>query len=133
MDGHYNYEYTGKNVKVFVIDTGMRLTHSEFGGRATCGFDVSYYYELKLGWPEPNTFPCEDIGLIGGKTVGVAKEVELVSVKVSHDNLAESPFSSRSMSDIIYALLFIRREKLDHPEQPMVAQLSMVYGRNQLM
>jgi subtilisin family serine protease len=30
MDGNYNFDYTGAGVNVYVIDTGMRITHREF-------------------------------------------------------------------------------------------------------
>jgi len=39
LDAKYFYPSTASTVRAFVIDTGMRLTHQEFGGRALCGFD----------------------------------------------------------------------------------------------
>jgi len=39
LDGAYNYTYTGNGVDVFVIDTGIRVTHQDFGGRAHVGAD----------------------------------------------------------------------------------------------
>jgi aqualysin 1 len=35
----YAYNYTGSGVHVYVIDTGIRSTHTEFGGRATKDYD----------------------------------------------------------------------------------------------
>lgn len=32
LDNKYTYKYTGSGVDVYVIDTGMRTTHQEFGG-----------------------------------------------------------------------------------------------------
>jgi len=36
LDNGYGYEYTGKEVEVFIMDTGIRTTHNDFGGRASC-------------------------------------------------------------------------------------------------
>lgn len=38
LDGNYTYSYDGSGVKVFVIDSGIRLTHEDFQGRAVCGY-----------------------------------------------------------------------------------------------
>src|SRR6185503_9188300 len=34
----YSYTATGKGVHAYIIDTGIRITHSEFGGRASSDF-----------------------------------------------------------------------------------------------
>jgi len=39
LDGDYTYEATGAGVTAYIIDTGIRFSHSEFGGRASSGFD----------------------------------------------------------------------------------------------
>jgi serine protease len=38
LDNKYQYKFTGMGVDVFVLDTGMLVSHDEFGGRASCGF-----------------------------------------------------------------------------------------------
>jgi len=78
LDAKYFYPNTADNVRAFIIDTGIRLTHQEFGGRAFCGFDP---------WAE-GCAPCNQghgthvAGTVGGSTVGVAKGVRIVSVRV---------------------------------------------------
>lgn len=36
----YTYSNTGSGVNVYIIDTGIRTTHNEFGGRAIQGYDA---------------------------------------------------------------------------------------------
>lgn len=43
FDDIYTYSQTGATVDVFVIDTGIRVTHQEFGGRARCGWSWKDY------------------------------------------------------------------------------------------
>jgi len=79
LDAKYSYEYTGQGVDVYILDTGIRATHDDFEGRASCAADFTI---------EGGT--CEDevghgthvAGTIGGKTYGVAKKVNLKALKV---------------------------------------------------
>ncbi len=40
LDQTYNYDATGAGVVAYIIDTGIRTSHQQFGGRAESGFDV---------------------------------------------------------------------------------------------
>lgn len=40
LDGRYSYTRLGSGVTAFVLDSGVRLTHEQFGGRASFGFDT---------------------------------------------------------------------------------------------
>ncbi len=74
----YGYTNTGFGVTAYVIDTGIRFDHSEFGGRATTGVDAVD------GGPadDCNGHGTHVAGTIGGSTYGVAKDVALVAVRV---------------------------------------------------
>jgi subtilisin family serine protease len=79
LDGRYDYLTAGSGGTAFVIDSGIRLTHSQFGGRAVSGWDF-------VGG-DANASDCAGhgthvAGTIGGSTYGVAKGVRLVSVRV---------------------------------------------------
>ena len=79
LSGTYSYTTTGAGVNVYVIDTGIRRTHVDFGTRASVGFDA-------IG-DGRNTNDCHGhgthvAGTIGGTTWGVAKSVRLFAVRV---------------------------------------------------
>src|SRR5215208_899967 len=79
LSGSYSYTTTGSGVNVYIIDTGIRRTHTQFGGRAFVGFDA-------VGDGQ-NTNDCNGhgthvAGTVGGSTVGVAKNVRLFAVRV---------------------------------------------------
>ncbi len=79
LNNTYNYNNDGGGVSAYVIDTGIRITHTEFGGRATHGFDA-----VNDGY---NGNDCHGhgthvAGTIGGTNYGVAKNVQLIAVRV---------------------------------------------------
>ncbi len=74
----YTYTPTGAGVKAYIIDTGMRLTHGQFTGRATSGYDA-----VDGGSADDcNGHGTHVAGTVGGTTYGVAKGVSLVAVRV---------------------------------------------------
>ena len=79
LNSRYVYDADGAGVTAYVIDTGIRATHSEFTGRVGAGYD---------GVGDGNgTNDCHGhgthvSGTIGGSTYGVAKAVTLVPVRV---------------------------------------------------
>jgi len=80
----YNYTTTGAGVTAYVIDTGIRLDHAEFGGRATYGYD--FIDNDPIAASVCKGHGTEVAGNIGGQTYGVAKEVLLVALRVQDCN-----------------------------------------------
>ena len=78
-DGTYSYDTTGSVVTAYVVDTGIRLTHSQFGARAVSGYDFVDYDDDASDCQGHGTHVS---GTIGGSTYGVAKGVTLVGVRV---------------------------------------------------
>jgi subtilisin family serine protease len=76
----YTYTATGTGVTAYVIDTGVRKTHNEFGGRAVHGVDTTT--PLGLTSDDCNGHGTHVAGTIGGSTYGVAKTVRIVAVRV---------------------------------------------------
>lgn len=80
LDSRYHYANTGSNVRAYIVGTGIRYTHQEFNGAAVAGYDA-------VGGVVPPGSDCNGhgthmAGTVGGQTVGVAKDVTLVSVRV---------------------------------------------------
>ncbi|MGD9563770.1 MAG: S8 family serine peptidase [Pyrinomonadaceae bacterium] len=79
LNTSYNYDKTGNGVNVYVIDTGVRVSHSEFAGRATADYDSMYDGQ--------NGNDCHGHGThvaatIGGINYGIAKNVSIHGVRV---------------------------------------------------
>ena len=88
-NGTYSYTNTGDGVTAYVIDTGNRFSHNEFGGRAVSGFD----FVDGGNADDCNGHGSHVSGTIGGSTYGVAKKVDLVAVRVFPCNDG-APFST---------------------------------------
>lgn len=79
MDGSYNHSPVDTTVHVYVIDSGIRASHMDFGGRATADFDG--IIDGQNG-NDCNGHGTHVAGTVGGNTSGVAKGVRLHGVRV---------------------------------------------------
>jgi subtilisin family serine protease len=79
LNGTYTYpDPPGGGVTAYIIDTGVRLTHTQFSGRIASGFDA-----VDGGTADDcNGHGTHVAGTVGGTTHGVAKAVKLVAVRV---------------------------------------------------
>jgi len=80
LDGVYTYDYTGAGVELIVVDTGIRTTHTMFGGRARNIFNAL----TGTVDTRPNT-DCHGHGtfvasVAAGSITGTAKGASLVGV-----------------------------------------------------
>jgi serine protease len=78
LNNTYIYDNKGIGVVAYVIDTGIYPNHNDFGGRASIGIDI--VNDGNQG--DCNGHGTHVAGIIGGTSYGVAKQVELVSVRV---------------------------------------------------
>ncbi len=79
LDNSYTYLNTASNVTAYIVDTGINISNTDFGGRARVGND-------QIG-DGKNGIDCNGhgthvSGTVGGNRYGVAKGVSLVAVRV---------------------------------------------------
>ena len=115
LDNRYEYNYDGTGVKIFVLDTGIRATHNQFGGRVTCGINL----RGGTGCNDVQGHGTHVAGIIGGSTVGVAKNVQLVDVNIFGNS------TSTTFSAILAAFDYVIAEKKANPTVPMVINMSL--------
>jgi subtilisin family serine protease len=113
LNSTYTYSNTGAGVRAYIIDTGIRTAHSEFGGRAT--FGVNYAGGKNDDCHGHGTHVA---GTVGGTTYGVAKAVRLIAVKVL--NCA----GSGSTTGVVNGINWVTQKAL----KPAVANMSLGGG-----
>ncbi|TYK50897.1 S8 family peptidase [Actinomadura decatromicini] len=107
----YTYKSTGSGVNAYVIDTGLDVTHPNFGGRASIAWWASSFSD----GVDCNGHGTHVAGTIGSKTYGVAKNVNLRALRILDCD------GYGYMSDIVEAANWLR----GHAAKPAVANLSV--------
>lgn len=108
----YRYPNKAPDVTAYVIDTGVRATHDDFGGRVLPGYD---FVDGDTDASDGNGHGTFIAGIIGGRVYGVAKQIRIVPVKVLADN------GSGTMADVIAGIDWVTA----HAVKPAVANLSL--------
>jgi subtilisin family serine protease len=115
LDDSYTFNTTASNVHMYIIDTGIDVDHSEFGGRANWAVNT-------VGGPNRDCHGhgTHVAGTAGAASYGVAKGVQLYGVKVL--NCA----GSGSWSSVIAGMDWVA----ENHAKPAVANLSLGGGLN---
>ncbi|MCX5609708.1 MULTISPECIES: S8 family peptidase [unclassified Streptomyces] len=108
----YAYRTTAPGVRVYVIDTGLRTTHTQFGGRASVGTDT--VGDGQNG-NDCNGHGTHVGGIVAGSAYGVAKEARLVAVRVLNCQ------GSASTSGVIAGVDWVTANAI----RPAVANMSL--------
>lgn len=111
----YSYNATGAGVTAYIIDTGIRRSHSEFGGRAIEGWD----FKASNHGADCHGHGTHVAGTVGGSTYGVAKAVTLVAVRVLDCR------GSGTWSTVIAGINWVNA---NHESGPAVANMSLGGG-----
>jgi subtilisin family serine protease len=80
LNSNYDYTQTGQGVHVYVVDTGIRVTHNEFSGRAVSSYDGVGGRSKRRGIATDMELTLPERSVV--THFGVAKRVILHSVRV---------------------------------------------------
>merc|ERR1719506_122548 len=121
LDGTYGPPRDGDGIHVYVLDTGIRTTHQDFGGRAIPTLDTSAGQTTVC---DPSNRQCAGdghghgthcAGTVGGTKSGVAKKTILHAVKVLTDQ------GRGSTSGILNAMTWV----MQNGEKPAIMSMSL--------
>ncbi|MGI5506112.1 S8 family peptidase [Lentzea sp. CA-135723] len=117
LDAKYSYTSTGAGVTAYVIDTGVRISHSTFGGRASNGRD---FVDNDNVAQDGNGHGTHVAGTIAGSQYGVAKSAKIVAVRVLDNN------GSGTLAGVAAGIDWVGANAV----KPAVANLSLGGGAN---
>ncbi|UGY93444.1 S8 family peptidase [Streptomyces gobiensis] len=116
LNNSYTYpDSAGEGVTAYIIDTGIRHSHQDFGGRASFGYDY-----WNSGGNDGNGHGTHVAGTVAGSAYGVAKKAKLVSVRVLDNN------GSGSIASVVGGIDWVTQ----NAKKPAVANMSLGGGAN---
>ncbi|HEX8439209.1 S8 family peptidase [Archangium sp.] len=113
----YLYNASGRGVHAYIIDTGIRVSHNEFGGRAEHSFDS---IEDGEKGNDCNGHGTHVAATVGGNLYGVAKGVRLHAVRVLNCK------GSGSIAGVIAGVDWVANNR----QLPAVANMSLGGGKS---
>ncbi|MFI5669204.1 S8 family peptidase [Streptomyces sp. NPDC051704] len=116
LDNSYTYpDKAGEGVTAYIIDTGVRISHTEFGGRASYGFDAIDNDNTAQDGHGHGTHVA---GTVAGNSYGVAKKAKIVGVRVLDNN------GSGTTEQVVAGIDWVTQ----HAVKPAVANMSLGGG-----
>ncbi|WP_418958919.1 S8 family peptidase [Streptomyces tritici] len=116
LNQSYTYPDTaGTGVTAYIIDTGVRISHSDFGGRAFNGYDAVDNDNVAQDGHGHGTHVA---GTVAGNAYGVAKKAKIVGVRVLDNN------GSGTTAGVVAGIDWVTRNAV----KPAVANMSLGGG-----
>ncbi|MFM9372022.1 S8 family peptidase [Streptomyces sp. Da 82-17] len=116
LNQSYTYpDSAGQGVTAYVIDTGVRITHTDFGGRASYGYDAVDNDNTAQDGHGHGTHVA---GTVAGSAYGVAKKAKVVGVRVLDNN------GSGTTAGVVAGIDWVTRNAV----KPAVANMSLGGG-----
>jgi subtilisin family serine protease len=118
LNRSYTYPDTaGSGVTAYIIDTGVRITHADFGGRASYGYDA---VQNDLVAQDGNGHGTHVAGTVAGASYGVAKKARIVAVRVLNNA------GSGTTAQVVAGIDWVTANAV----KPAVANMSLGGGAN---
>ncbi len=116
VNGAYTYpDSAGQGVTAYIIDTGVRISHSDFGGRASNGYDAVDRDNVAQ---DGNGHGTHVAGTVAGTAYGVAKKARIVGVRVLNNS------GSGTTAQVVAGIDWVARNAV----KPAVANMSLGGG-----
>ncbi|MFB7465463.1 S8 family serine peptidase [Streptomyces sp. NPDC056224] len=116
LNQSYTYpDKAGEGVTAYIIDTGVRKTHQDFGGRASDGYDAIDNDNTAQDGHGHGTHVA---GTVAGGSYGVAKKARIVGVRVLDNN------GSGTTAQVVAGIDWVTRNAV----KPAVANMSLGGG-----
>ncbi|MFJ4968018.1 S8 family peptidase [Streptomyces sp. NPDC088755] len=121
LDQRYTYpDKAGEGVTAYVIDTGVRISHSDFGGRAANGYDAIDNDNVSQDGHGHGTHVA---GTVGGTAYGVAKKAKIVGVRVLNNQ------GSGTTAQVVAGIDWVTANAV----KPAVANMSLGGGADSVL
>ncbi|MFI1867669.1 S8 family peptidase [Streptomyces jumonjinensis] len=120
-DNSYTYpDSAGEGVTAYIIDTGVRISHGDFGGRAFDGYDAVDNDNVAQ---DGNGHGTHVAGTVAGSAYGVAKKARIVGVRVLNDA------GSGTTEQVVAGIDWVTQNAV----KPAVANLSLGGGADTVL
>ncbi|MFB6670190.1 S8 family peptidase [Streptomyces parvus] len=120
LDRNFTYPGDASNVTVYVVDSGVRMSHADFGGRATSGYD---FIDNDSNASDCHGHGTHVAGTAAGSSYGVAKGAKIVSVRV----LNCQGSSGTSWDPVLRGIDWVTK----NAKKPAVVNMSVGGGKTQ--
>jgi serine protease len=109
-------DFIGRGCNIYIIDTGILISHNDFGGRASYGINYVTNEGASNDADDWNGHGTHCAGTAGGTTMGIAKGANIVAVKVLNSA------GSGTFADVVAGVNFVPN---DNRAGPKVSSMSL--------